>query len=558
MLLPPRPQHAPGCPLAEVAARAGAAGHDGPADLRVTGVVLDSRRAQPGDLYAALPGARTHGARFADQAAAGGAVALLTDPEGAALAAASGGPGAALPAVVVPDPRAVLGATSALVWGEPATRLQLLGVTGTNGKTTVTTLLESALAQLGTPTALVGTVCTRIAGEELPSARTTPEAPDLHALLALAVERGARAAALEVSSHAVVLHRVDGLVLEVAAFTNLSQDHLDFHPTMEAYFEAKAELFTPERARRAVVCTDDAWGVRLAERSTAAGVPTTTVSTVTTTAGAAASWTVDPASVRDRTDGRPGSTFALHAPDGRVLDAASPLPGTFNVANTAVAVAVLAAAGHDPAAAAAALAGAAGVPGRMQVVPGPQGAAGGGPRGVVDYAHTPDAVAVALAALRPSTPGPLVVVLGAGGDRDPGKRGAMGAAAARGADAVVVTDDNPRSEDPAVIRAAVLDGARSAARSAAGPDVRSPRVVEVAGRRAAVAAAVALASEAPGGTVLLAGKGHEQGQEVAGEVHPFDDRLVLASALADALADGPGAAAGTPTTSTRTTQEVAR
>jgi len=542
VLLPPRPQHAPGCLLAEVAARAGAAGHGGPADLRVTGVVLDSRRAQPGDLYAALPGARTHGARFADQAAAGGAVALLTDPEGAALAAASGGPGAALPAVVVPDPRAVLGATSALVWGEPATRLQLLGVTGTNGKTTVTTLLESALAQLGTPTALVGTVCTRIAGEELPSARTTPEAPDLHALLALAVERGARAAALEVSSHAVVLHRVDGLVLDVAAFTNLSQDHLDFHPTMEAYFEAKAELFTPGRARRAVVCTDDAWGARLAARSTAAGVPTTTVST---TAGATADWRVDPASVRERTDGLPGSTFSLRTPDGSALAAASPLPGTFNVANTAVAVAVLAAAGHDPAAAAGALAGAAGVPGRMQVVPGPEAA----PRGVVDYAHTPDAVAAALAALRPSTPGPLVVVLGAGGDRDPGKRTAMGAAAARGADAVVVTDDNPRSEDPAVIRAAVLDGARSAT----GPGGRPARVVEVAGRRDAVTAAVALASGAPGGTVLLAGKGHEQGQEVAGEVHPFDDRLVLAEALAAA----PTGAAGSRTT-TRTSQEVAR
>jgi len=545
VLLPPRPQHAPGCLLAEVAVRAGAVGHGGPADLRVTGVVLDSRRAQPGDLYAALPGARTHGARFADQAAAGGAVALLTDPEGAATAAASGGPGAALPAVVVPDPRAVLGAASALVWGEPATRLQLLGVTGTNGKTTVTTLLESALAQLGTPAALVGTVCTRIAGEELPSARTTPEAPDLHALLALAVERGARAAALEVSSHAVVLHRVDGLVLDVAAFTNLSQDHLDFHPTMEAYFEAKAALFAPERAHRAVVCTDDAWGARLAARSTAAGVPTTTVST----RGADADWRVDPASVRDRSDGRPGSTFALHAPGGRVLEAASPLPGTFNVANTAVAVAVLAAAGHDPAAAAAALAGAAGVPGRMQVVPGPEGA----PRGVVDYAHTPDAVAAALAALRPSTSGPLVVVLGAGGDRDPGKRTAMGAAAARGADAVVVTDDNPRSEEPAVIRAAVLDGARSAS----GPDGRPPRVVEVAGRRDAVAAAVALASEAPGGTVLLAGKGHEQGQEEAGEVHPFDDRLVLAEALATASATATAAAAGSRTT-TRTTQEVAR
>ncbi|MBC3763911.1 UDP-N-acetylmuramoyl-L-alanyl-D-glutamate--2,6-diaminopimelate ligase [Quadrisphaera sp. RL12-1S] len=538
-----RPLRAPGRPLADVAALVGGSAPAGAERLVVTGAVLDSRRARPGDLYAALPGARTHGARFAAQAASLGAVALLTDAEGARLAAADG---AELPAVVVDDPRAVLGAASALVWGEPARHLQVLGVTGTNGKTTVTTLLESALEQLGTPTALVGTVCTRIAGEELPSARTTPEAPDLHALLALAVERGARAAALEVSSHAVVLHRVDGLVLDVAAFTNLSQDHLDFHPTMEDYFSAKAALFTPERARAAVVCVDDAWGRRLAERSRAAGVPTATVSTTTTdgaTEGAAADWRVDPASVRERGDGRPGSAFELTGPGGVLVRAASPLPGTFNVANTAVAVAVLAAAGHDPAAAAAALAAARGVPGRMEVVAPPPGVpadlAAHLPVGVVDYAHTPDAVAAALAALRPATAGRLVVVLGAGGDRDPGKRPAMGAAAAAGADAVVVTDDNPRSEDPAVIRAAVLAGARSGASGHPGDvgdgDVEVVEVVEVADRREAVARGVALAlAGGPGGAVLVAGKGHERGQEVGGAVHPFDDREELAAALAAA------------------------
>ncbi|MGQ7295613.1 UDP-N-acetylmuramoyl-L-alanyl-D-glutamate--2,6-diaminopimelate ligase [Quadrisphaera sp. KR29] len=528
-----RPLRAPGLPLADVAALVEAPAPRGGEGLVVTGVVLDSRRARPGDLYAALPGARTHGARFARQAASLGAVALLTDPEGARLAADDG---VDLPAVVVGDPRAVLGAASARVWGEPARRLQVLGVTGTNGKTTVTTLLESALEQLGTPTALVGTVCTRIAGEALPSARTTPEAPDLHALLALAVERGARAAALEVSSHAVVLHRVDGLVLDVAAFTNLSQDHLDFHPTMEDYFAAKAQLFTPGRARAAVVCVDDAWGRRLAAQSSAAGVPTTTVSTTTTAATATSArgadgWRVDPASVRERSDGRPGSAFELTAPDGRRVSAASPLPGTFNVANTAVAVAVLAAAGHDPAAAAAALAGARGVPGRMEVVAPPARPPADLPVGVVDYAHTPDAVAAALAALRPSTRGRLVVVLGAGGDRDPGKRPGMGAAAAAGADAVVVTDDNPRSEDPAAIRAAVLAGAL-ATRSAQRPEVV---VDEVADRREAVARGVALAlAGGPGGAVLVAGKGHERGQEVAGAVHPFDDREELAAALAAA------------------------
>ncbi|SDQ53703.1 UDP-N-acetylmuramoyl-L-alanyl-D-glutamate--2,6-diaminopimelate ligase [Quadrisphaera sp. DSM 44207] len=525
----PRPQGVPGRTLADLAALLGV--EPVAPGVVVTGATLDSRAVRPGDLYAALPGAHAHGADFAAQAAAGGAVAALTDPAGAARAGAAG-----LPALVVPDPRAVLGRLSARVYGDPAAHLLLLGVTGTNGKTTTAHLLEAALAGAGWRTGLVGTVGTRVAGRSLPSARTTPEAPELHALLALMRERGVRACAMEVSSHAVVQHRVDGLVLDVAAFTNLSQDHLDFHGTMDRYFAAKAELFTPDRARRGVVVVDDAWGARLAERARATGLPVTTVAT-SAAAPAGADWRVLPGSVRPRPDAQPGSAFALTGPDGEVAGLTSPLPGTFNVANTALAHAVLRAAGVGAREAAAGLAAAGGVPGRMEVVPGP----GGGPRGVVDYAHTPDAVAAALAALRPSTAGPLVVVLGAGGDRDRGKRAGMGAAAARGADVVVVTDDNPRSEDPALVRAAVLAGAREHA----GPGTA---VLEVPDRARAVEAAVRAAVERRGpggpGTVLVAGKGHEQGQEVAGRVLPFDDREVLRAALAAAGAAPAGARAG--------------
>ena len=509
----PRPRRVAGSTLAELAALAGAPVPAG-GRVVVTGAALDSRSVLPGDLYAALPGAHTHGARFTGQAAAAGALAVLTDPAGAADAERAG-----LPALVVPDPRAVLGAVSARVYGDPAADLLLLGVTGTNGKTTTSHLVEAALAAAGWRTGLVGTVCTRVAGRTLPSVRTTPEAPELHALLALMREEHVRACAMEVSSHAVSLHRVDGLVLDVAAFTNLSQDHLDFHPTMEDYFAAKAALFTPQRARRGVVVVDDAWGRRLAARAAAAGLPVTTVST----GGTPADWTLRAGSERPRPDGRPGSAFTLDGPGGVVQELSTPLPGTFNAANTALALVVLLAAGVDAATAAAGLAAAPGVPGRMEVVPGPPGA----PRGVVDYAHTPGAVAAALAALRPSTSGRLVAVLGAGGDRDTGKRTAMGEAAALGADAVVVTDDNPRSEEPAAIRAAVLDGARAAA----GSRDHQVQVHEVAGRREAVALAVRLA-QGPTGTVLVAGKGHEQGQEVAGRVHPFDDRAVLGEALA--------------------------
>ncbi|GAB7191126.1 UDP-N-acetylmuramoyl-L-alanyl-D-glutamate--2,6-diaminopimelate ligase [Kineococcus sp. NUM-3379] len=488
----------------------------GAAAAVVTGATLDSRAVRPGDLYAALPGARAHGADFAAQAAAAGAVAALTDPAGRERVRAAG-----LPAVVVPDPRAVLGGLAAAVHGHPAAALTTVGITGTNGKTTTAYLLEALFAAAGWSTGLIGTVEIRIGSERLSSVRTTPEAPDLHALFARMRDGGVRACAMEVSSHALRLHRVDGAVLDVAVFTNLSQDHLDFHRDMEDYFAAKAELFTPQHSRRGVVAVDDGWGRRLART---AGVPVTTVRTAPAEdlpAGAApaADW-----AVADVVAGRHGSTFTLTGPDGLRLALACPLPGAFNVSNTALAAVAALVAGVPADAVTRGSATAGGVPGRMQAVA--TGAAGE-PVAVVDFAHSPDALERVLQTLRQGTPGRLVVVLGAGGDRDPAKRGAMGAVAAAGADVVVVTDDNPRSEDPAAVRAAVLAGAAAAGTGA--------RVLEVPGRREAIAAGLT-ACTGPGDTLLVAGKGHERGQEVAGRVLPFDDAEVTAALLRERAA----------------------
>lgn len=502
----------------------------------VRGVSLDSRRIAEGDLYAALPGSKVHGAVFTEQVVAAGAAAVLTDPAGQALLAASPEDAVrGLPRIVVPDPRGVLGTVSALVYGDlfatDRSPLQMLGVTGTNGKTTTTYLLEGAATAAGATTGLIGTVEIRVAGERVPSVRTTPESPDVHALLATMAERGVSVCAMEVSSHALTLHRVDGVIYDVAAFTNLSRDHLDFHADMEDYFAAKASLFTPARARRAVVCVDDAWGRRLARQ---ASIPVTTVASCPDDEDAAreADWRV----VHRVAEGA-STAFVLERANGEQVAARSPLPGAFNVTNTAVALVVLVEAGWDPAAAATALGSAGHVPGRMEAVDGPD--APGRPIGIVDYAHTPQAVTAACSALDDAAR-PLVIVLGAGGDRDRAKRPEMGAAAAQGADIVVVTDDNPRSEDPSEIRAAVLAGAREHDAARAG---RAVTIIEVPYRRLAIRKAVELAwgasSGDSGGTVLVAGKGHEQGQEVAGTVTPFDDRVVLREALeAAALSRG--------------------
>jgi UDP-N-acetylmuramoyl-L-alanyl-D-glutamate--2,6-diaminopimelate ligase len=465
----------------------------------VTGVTLRASDARHGDLFAALPGSRAHGADYAAVAIAGGAVAVLTDPAGARRPAL-----ASVPLLVHPRPREVLGVVAALVHGDPTAHLRVFGVTGTSGKTTTAYLLEAGLAAAGRTAGLVGTVGTRIDGRRLPTALTTPEAPDLQALFAVMAEDGVTDVAMEVSSHALAMGRVAGTRFAVAAFTNLSQDHLDFHRDMEDYFEAKAALFDG-RAEHAVVCVDDDWGQRLAARVPGA---------VTVSTTGPASWrAVD---VRTGADGT--QSFTAIAPDGAQVPVRLRLPGAFNVANAVVALACLDAAGVPAAVAAEGFAGVV-VPGRMQRVEEGQPFLA-----VVDYAHKPGAVAALLDALRPQVGGRLIVVLGCGGDRDRGKRPLMGAAAAARADLLVVTDDNPRTEDPAEIRAEMLAGAKA--------EPRAGDLMEIGDRRAAIAAAVAHAK--PGDAVVVAGKGHETGQEVMGVEHPFDDTAELALSLRSA------------------------
>ena len=506
---PPRPQRVFRQPLASLVGLLGErviVVDDGLADVEVTGITHDSRAVRPGDLYAALPGSQAHGAEFASAAASAGAVAALTDPAGAERCRAAG-----LAVLAVDLPRAVLGTAAAWVYGDPAADLLLIGVTGTNGKTTTAYLLEAGMRAAGRRTGLIGTIETRIGDEALPSARTTPEATDLQALFAVMRERGVDAVAMEVSSIALAMGRVDGTVFDLAAFTNFSQDHLDFHADMEDYFAAKASLFTPRRARRGVVDVDDAYGARLARE---AGVPVTTVSPCGDPAADWRAGAVDP-----QPTGATG--FHVSGPGGVEADALVRLPGRFNVDNALLAIAALATAGLDPAAAARGVADCTTVPGRMERV-----RCGQDFLAVVDYAHTPDAVATLLAALRPAPPARLIAVLGCGGDRDRSKRPLMGEVAARAADLLVVTDDNPRSEDPAGIRAAVVAGARGV------PTGDRGEVVEVADRREAIAVAVRAARA--GDTVVVAGKGHEQGQEYADRTLPFDDRAVLRDLLAGA------------------------
>jgi UDP-N-acetylmuramoyl-L-alanyl-D-glutamate--2,6-diaminopimelate ligase len=385
--------------------------------------------------------------------------------------------------------------------------MTMVGVTGTQGKTTTTRLLEGGLQASGTRAAVVGTVGTRIDGVDVATALTTPEAPDLHGLFARMREQDVAVCVMEVSSHALVLGRVDGVVFDCTVFLNLGRDHLDFHTDVEDYYRAKASLFTPGRARRALVNVDDEHGRRLAGET---AVPVTTFSAA---GRAGADWTVaDVELAPDR------STFTVVGPDGLRLPAGCPLPGPFNVDNTLAAVAAAALVGLDPAPVAVAIAGGPGVPGRFERVD-----AGQDFVVVVDYAHKPDAVQAALDALRAllAPGGRLLLVLGAGGDRDRGKRPLMGEIGGRVADVFVVTDDNPRTEDPAAVRAEVAAGARLGGRA---------EVLEVGDRRAAIALAVGRAR--PGDIVLVAGKGHESGQEVAGVKHPFDDRVVVAEELA--------------------------
>ncbi len=464
--------------------------HDAP--IAVTDVIHDHRAASPGALFCCVVGARSDGHDFAAAAVDRGAVALLVEH----------GVAPAVPQARVRSVRTALGPVAARFHGDPSRSLTMLGVTGTNGKTTTTFLLERiALAAHHAP-ARLGTLGASFAGVTAPATFTTPEATDLQRTLAVLRRDGADVVVMEVSSHALSQHRVDGTHFAVVGFTNLTREHLDHHHTMDDYFAAKARLFTREFADDAAINVDDSYGAVLVDLAKDAGLAVTTFGT-------------DPAAtVRAEAIevGADGSRFRLRVP-GESLDVRVALPGRFNVENALAAAAMATVAGIDPAAIATGLAEPGGVPGRFEVVRSAPVTV------VVDYAHTPEGIATVLRAARELGRGRVVAVFGCGGDRDAEKRPAMGAAAGRGADLVVLTTDNARSEDPAAIAAAAEVGLR---------DVGARYTVEL-DRRTAIRTALAAAS--PGDTVLVLGKGAEPGQ-ILGVTHlDFDDRVVAAEEL---------------------------
>jgi UDP-N-acetylmuramoyl-L-alanyl-D-glutamate--2,6-diaminopimelate ligase len=477
--------------------------------LEVTGIELSSRSERPGDLYVGVPGRNAHGADYAAAARHAGAVALLTDPDGAERAADAG-----LPILVTPDARAALGEVAAWIHRTAENPATLFAVTGTNGKTSVVYLLYGILRQLGVVAGLTSTAERRIGDEAVTSSLTTPEASELHALLARMREVEVRAVGVEVSAQALSRHRVDGLVFDVVGFTNLTHDHLDDYASMEEYFEAKRDLFQPDRARRGVVTVDSEWGERLVAESR---VPVTTLTT-RADAGVQADWRL---TVLD--EAATYTSFILEGPDGRRLESSVPLLGWYMAANAALAIVMLTEAGYDLELISEALDRDGGVdayiPGRAERISGERG-----PLVYIDYGHSPDAFLQTLGAIRRFTEGRLIMVFGADGDRDTTKRAEMGAIAAREADVVVVTDFHPRFEDPAAIRAALIAGARAA--------VPDREIHEIADPRAAFRAALSLARE--GDAILYAGPGHEDYHEVQGVKIPYSARDDSKQALRDA------------------------
>jgi UDP-N-acetylmuramoyl-L-alanyl-D-glutamate--2,6-diaminopimelate ligase len=463
-------------------------GWAGPPDPEITGLAYDNRRVGPGTLFFCVPGFTRDGHEFAPDAIARGAAALVVERP----------LGLGVPEIRVESVRVAMAPAAARFHGDPTARLDVVGITGTNGKTTTAFLVRDLLEAAGRRCGLLGTIKAVIGGQERVGERTTPEAIDLQADLRAMVESGDAACAMEVSSHALELHRADAIHYDVAIFTNLTQDHLDFHPDMESYYAAKRRLFDMD-PEVAIVNVDDPYGRRLAgERS---GVQTFALD-------ADADWRA-----REIETGPAGSRFTLTAPGGTAIPLATPLPGRFNVANAVAATAAAHALGLTLGDVADALPGAGKVPGRFEPVDAGQDFAV-----LVDYAHTPDSLENVLAAARELTPGRVHCVFGCGGDRDRGKRPLMGAVATRLADRVIVTSDNPRSEDPGAIIAEILVGA-------------GPGAVAVPDRREAIGQAVAGARS--GDVVVIAGKGHEQGQELAGgRKVPFDDVTVAREALA--------------------------
>lgn len=462
----------------------------------ISGVSVSSKDVQKGDLFIALPGEKSHGAEFVAEAISLGAVAVLTDAEGAAKISQ-------LPVIVSTNPRRAAGVISAWFYSEPMRDLYSVGVTGTNGKTTVTTLLHQIMSAAGRESGLIGTVETLIGAEVIASKRTTPESTELQALSAVMRERHMRNLVMEVSSHAISLERIRGSHFAVVAFTNLSQDHLDFHKTMQAYFEAKAKLFTFEFADLAVINIDDSYGVKLAELTE---LPVMTVSRD----NQSASWHY--ASI---TKDYVGAHVAIRGSGGILIEGKVHLHGGYNFDNLLMAVAIASESGIDPIDIAAILPQLTGAAGRLESV-----RLGQNFTALVDYAHSPDAVARVLETAHEISDGRVIAVLGCGGDRDSSKRALMGKALHEGSDVAFFTSDNPRTEKAESILVQMTLGL----------DIHPPSAI-IQDRSEAIKAAVNEAKD--GDLVLILGKGHEKGQEISGVVHPFDDRVELARAIED-------------------------
>jgi UDP-N-acetylmuramoyl-L-alanyl-D-glutamate--2,6-diaminopimelate ligase len=487
--------------LSELAALLPEVERRGAADPLIQGITHDSRRVKPGDLFLCVPGQKMDGHHFLARAAECGAVAAVVER--------ADGLGVDLPLLVVPSTRAVMGPLSAAVHGHPSRAFTLVGVTGTNGKTTTSLLVEALFRAAGCRTGVIGTLGARIGDRELPGDRTTPEAPELQALFAEMAGADVRAVAMEVSSHALALDRTLGAEFDVGVFTNLTQDHLDFHETLEAYFEAKTRLFTGYPARSAkpfaaVLNLDDPYGQRLRNQSRGRII----------TYGIDREATLSASNVR-ATPAGVGFSLSREGAPGKPLQLR--LGGRFNVSNALAALGVAHAAGLDWERCLAALAAVPGIPGRFESVDAGQQFAV-----IVDYAHSPDGLLNVLNAARALEPSRLIVVFGCGGDRDRGKRPLMGRLAAELADRVVVTSDNPRSEEPGGIIREIMAGIDPLPGCAA-------RVVVEPDRRRAIAAAIGMAG--PGDLVLIAGKGHENHQIFADRTIHFDDREVAREVL---------------------------
>ena len=475
--------------------------------VEVSGITVMTSEVVAGDMFVAVRGANRHGAEFAAEARANGAAAILTDAEGAVIAADAG-----VPLVIVESPRAALGEISRWIYRTDDDAPQYFGITGTNGKTSTSYLLEGILRQMGITTGLSTTAERHIADLSVVSRLTTPEASELHALIARMKEVAVRAVVIEVSAQALTHNRVAGIRFDVAGFTNLSHDHLDDYADMDEYFQAKLALFDPNVSRRGVVCLDSAWGQRIVEES---HIPVTTISS---TGDTSAYWQVE-----IDEDNPAYTSFTLSSVDGISISTREPVIGRHMAANAALAIVMLIEAGYEPDVIAAALNRDGGIiaylPGRTEKV-----SAEHGPNVYVDFGHSPDAFEHTLAAVRRFTPGRTIMVFGADGDRDATKRFDMARVSAEGCDILVITDHHPRFEDPASIRAQLLVGAQSVE--------NGPEIFEISPPEEAIRFAVSLAEE--GDSILWAGPGHQNYRDIRGERTVYSARDLARSALAEA------------------------